>query len=278
MQTDIFTQKNEDNMKKFLAECKVDYTKKIEYPPVALSLGNKVLQTKNGNLVLPIPIGTYGNISMISAPAKTKKTFFVSLLTAAYLSGDNPYCGGIKGHRGSRSVLHIDTEQGKWHCHRTFQSVYDVANIDDKEKYHTFGLRSIGWKNRLPFIDHCLDKIKNVGLLCIDGVADLLLDPNNQEQSNEVAEKLMQLSEKYNCHILTVIHSNHGSEKARGHLGTSLINKIETEIRLEKNTVNTDWTTVHCKVSRGYPFETFSFKVNNNGYPEVITDIYDPLK
>jgi len=274
MQDDFF---NDDNMRKFLVDCKVDYQERLSYPPVALSLGSKVLTTDNGNLVLPVPIGSYGNISMISAAAKTKKTFFLSLLTSAYLSGDNPYCGQIKGHRAERSVLHIDTEQGKWHCHRTFKNTFDVSRINDSKKYHTFGLRSIGWKNRLPFIEHCLDKYKDVGLLCIDGVADLILDPNSQEQSNECAEKLMQISEKYNCHIITVIHSNYGTDKARGHLGTSLMNKIETEIRLEKNPTNPSWVTVMCKMSRGYPFETFNFEVNKQGYPEVVSDLYDPL-
>ena len=264
-------------MRKFLVDCKVDYQEKLSYPPVALSLGSKVLTTDNGNLVLPVPIGSYGNISMISAPAKTKKTFFVSLLTSAYLSGDNPYCGQIKGHRAERSVLHIDTEQGRWHSHRTFQNTFNVSRINDSKKYHTFGLRSIGWKNRLPFIEYCLERYQDVGLLCIDGVADLILDPNNQEQSNECAEKLMQISEKYNCHIITVIHSNYGTDKARGHLGTSLMNKIETEIRLEKNTTNPSWVTVHCKMSRGYPFETFNFEVNDQGYPEVVSELYDPL-
>tara|TARA_R110000796_G_scaffold21344_1_gene62862 strand:+ start:3072 stop:3917 length:846 start_codon:yes stop_codon:yes gene_type:complete len=277
MQTDIFKEQNKDNMKKFLADCKVDFTESLEYPPVALSLGDKVMETKEGNLVLPIPIGTYGNFSMISAPAKTKKTFFLSLLVSAYLSGGNPYTGKIKGHRGDKSVLHFDTEQGEWHCHRTFKRAFEMSNIEDSEKYHTFGLRTIGWKNRIPFIEHCLKENKNVGLVCIDGVADLISDINNVDQANECAEKLMELSGKYKCHIITIIHSNHGSDKARGHLGTFLMNKTETEIRLEQNSINTSWVTVSCKMSRGYSFESFSFKVNNYGYPEVINDFYDPL-
>ena len=61
----------------------------MEYPPTALSYGEKTIQTKKGDLTFPIPIGTYGNFSFVQAPPKTKKTFFISLLASVYLSGGN---------------------------------------------------------------------------------------------------------------------------------------------------------------------------------------------
>ena len=63
-----------------------------------------------------------------------------------------------------------------------------------------------------------------------------------------------------------------------GHLGSFLEKKVETHIELEANTVNKEWVTVKCKRSRGYSFETFSFKVNDYGLPEIVNNIYDPLK
>ena len=59
-------------------DCIIDAKEKIDYPPVAISLGEKLIKSANGDLLLPIPIGTYGNFSVISAPPKTKKTFLVS--------------------------------------------------------------------------------------------------------------------------------------------------------------------------------------------------------
>ena len=63
--------------------CKIDNTKEIEYPPIALSIGTKVINTKKGNEVVDIPIGTYGNFSFIQAPPKSRKSYFVSLLVSA---------------------------------------------------------------------------------------------------------------------------------------------------------------------------------------------------
>ena len=50
----------------------------------------------------------------------------------------------------------------------------------------------------------------------------------------------MEWSAKFNCHIVTVIHSNYGSEKPTGHLGSFLEKKTETQIQLELNSVHKD--------------------------------------
>jgi len=260
-------------------ECTIDTTTVMEYPPTALSLGEKTIQSKGGNITMPIPIGTYGNFSFVQAPPKSKKTFFVSLLASVYLSGGNNFGGKIKGHRDGRFLMHFDTEQGHWHSQRVFKRVQDMSNTKEVGCYHTYALRTIGYKQRLQFIEYCLEQNKGKnGLVIIDGIADLVSDVNNLEESNLCVQKIMQLSAKYNCHIVTVIHSNYGSDKPTGHLGSFLEKKTETQIQLEVNTVNKEWITVSCKRSRGYSFETFSFSINEFGLPFVVGEIYDPLE
>ena len=61
-------------------DCIIHANEKIDYPPVALSFGEKLIKTSKGDLLLPIPIGTYGNFSVVSAPPKTKKTFKFQIL------------------------------------------------------------------------------------------------------------------------------------------------------------------------------------------------------
>ena len=259
-------------------DCKVDPKESLDYPPVALSLGETLLKTKNKDYLLPIPIGTYGNFSFIQAPPKTKKTFLVSLLASVYLGAKNHFGGGLRGHRENKDLIHIDTEQGKWHCQKVFKKVLDMNSVDYSKNYYTFGLRSIGYKQRIQFIEYCLEhKVENAGLLILDGIADLVSDVNNLEESNACVQKLMEWSAKYNIHIMCVIHSNFGSDKPTGHLGSFLEKKSECQIQLQANTVNKDWITVKCKRSRGYSFETFSFKVNEIGLPEIVGDLYDPL-
>ena len=268
-------------MQQIEKESFVDTTEIISYPPVALSLGEHTINTKSGLKTYPIPIGTYGNFSFVQAPPKTKKTFFISLLASVYLSGKNRFGGDIQGHKEDRCLIHFDTEQGKWHSQRVFKRVLDMNDGKDVGCYHTFGLRTVGYKTRLDFIEyylrHKIEKGK-VGLVVIDGIADLVSDVNNLEESNKVVQKIMEWSAKFDCHIITVIHSNFGSSKPTGHLGSLLEKKCESQIELELNTVHVEQVTVKCKRSRGYSFETFSFKINDIGLPEVVGNVYDHLQ
>ena len=138
-------------------------------------------------------------------------------------------------------------------------------------------LRTIPYNTRMDFLEYYISKLKKPSLVCLDGVADMVADVNDLTSCNACTQKLMELSQRYNCHIICVIHNNFGTSKMTGHLGSALEKKSETIIELEANTVNKEWVTVKCKQSRNYAFETFSFEVNDYGLPCVVGNLYDPL-
>jgi len=259
-------------------DCYIDTKEKIDYPPVALSYGEQLIKSRSGDKLLPIPICSYGNIISLAAPPKTKKSFFISLLASVFLSGSNMYGGQLKGHRGNGNCVHIDTEQSRWHSQNCFSRPFSMDYNTDVSKYNTFALRTIPFKDRMNFLEYYLSKLTEPSLVCLDGVADMVGDVNDLISCNACVQKLMEISEKYNCAIICVIHNNFGTSKMTGHLGSALAKKSETIIELEQNTVNKDWITVHCKQSRNYAFDTFSFEVNDYGLPLVVDDLYDPLK
>ena len=264
-------------------ECTIDTSIDIEYPPTALSLGEKTIQARGGEITYPIGLATYGNISYITAPPKSKKSFFVSLLASVYLSGGNNFGGKLKGHREGKCLIHFDTEQGTFHAARCFKRSEQMANIKDVGCYQTYALRTLSYSQRLDFIEWTLqqnkDNGKETGIVFVDGAADLVADVNDLQSCNEMVAKLMKLSTTFNCHIMVVMHQNFGSTKlGTGHLGSFLEKKAETVIELELNTTNKDWVTVLCRRSRGFPFDTFSFSINEFGLPFVVGEIYDPLE
>jgi len=268
-------------MQMFEEDCLINPLDKIEHPKPAISFGFKSYETKDGEITYPVPIGTYGNFSFIQAPPKSKKTFFVSLLSAIYLADKLQQFGGnLRAERQNKHLIHFDTEQSNFHASMVFKRAIDMTGIKT-DKYHTLALRQLSFKERVEFIEYYLyDKLegKNIGLVIIDGVADLCSDVNNIEESNNVVQKLMKWTKELDCHIVTVIHSNFGTDKPTGHLGSFLEKKTETQISLELNTVNKGLVKVSCKRSRNAPFEDFNFKVNNFGLPQVEGAFYDPLK
>ena len=260
-----------------LRDCYIDPNKELEHPPVAISYGEHSYNTKDGLVSYPTPIGTYGNFSFIGAPPKHKKTFLVSLLSAAYLGGNSKrFTGNLKGHRDDRCVIHFDTEQGNFHAQRVFRRVLEMSGLED-QCYRTYGLRRLSPKERLNAINYAFKKYEGLGLVIIDGIADLVSDVNNIDESNQVVQMLMKWTEIYNCHIITVIHTNWGSTKPTGHLGSALQKKCETEIHLERNEFDASIIDVKCKSSRGRAFDNFSFFVNQKGYPEIANQDIDVL-
>jgi len=251
------------------AELKVELDEEVPAPPVALSFGTHSYTTRKGTNTEETPIATYGNFSFIQAPPKSYKSFFTSLLVSAFLK-DNRWAGDkFSSYRKDKSAYHFDTEQGKWHCQRGFRRVSDMA--DTMDDYHTYSLRTIGYKQRLGFIEYILSNAKedSIGLVVIDGIADLVSDVNDIVECNVCVQKLMEWSAKYKCHIITIIHSNHNSTKPTGHLGSFLEKKAETQISLNREE-DSKVVNVSCKRSRNYGFEDFDFFINRFGFPEVI--------
>ena len=260
-------------MQSIKEDCFIDIDKEIKYPPVAISYGTNIVQTKNGSMEFPVPIGTYGNFSFIQAPPKSMKTFFVSLLSSVYANPECDFTGKMKSFRGNKELIHFDTEQGDWHSQGVFNRVKRMNEGVDLDFYHTFALRKIGYKSRIQFIRYYLQDLvddgKEIGLVIIDGVADLVSDVNNLEESNNIVQEIMTLTTVFNCHIVTVIHSNWGSDKPTGHLGSLLEKKTESQIKLEFDTL-TRSVLVRCMRSRNSAFKDFGFKLSNYGLPTVI--------
>jgi len=229
------------------SELKVNLDEEVPAPPVSLSFGTHTYTNIRGTFTEPSVIGTDGNFSFIQAPPKSYKSFFVSLLVSAYLSSGNRWAKEMKSNRKGRDVFHFDTEQGKWHCLKGFRRSSDMA--EEQDGYHTYSLRTIDFHHRLKFIEHKLA---------------------NTEESNKCVQVLMELSTKYNCHIVTVIHSNWGSDKPTGHLGSFCEKKTECQISLARSEDNDKIVTVTCKRSRNASFDDFSFAINKLGFPEII--------
>ena len=255
-------------------ECVIDINKKIEHPPVAISFKTKEVSTKDGLKSFPNAIGTYGNFSFVQAPPKSMKTFFVSLLGSAFCNPKGKFTRGMDSFRDNKHFVHFDTEQGEWHAQRVFKRIQWMNKGLSLDFYHTFALRKISYRSRIDFIEYYLECMKEegkeIGLVVIDGVADLVSDANNLEESSAIVQKIMAWTTIYNCHIVTVIHSNNGSDKPTGHLGSFLEKKAETQIQLSRDENKLGAITVSCKRSRNTPFEQFDFKLDEEGLPKVI--------
>ena len=185
-----------------------------------------------------IPIGTLGNFSASIGKAKSKKTFNVSAMTAAALSGEKVLAYEVNLPEGKDKILYIDTEQSKTHCKKTLARILALANLpdgEDNDRLEFLSLRKYTPKERIEIIECVLATTEGIGLVIIDGVRDLLFDINAPLEATQVTSILMRWTDEYQIHIQTILHQNKGDENARGHIGTEINNKAETVIQVEKD-------------------------------------------
>ena len=234
-------------------------------PPVAISIGTYHYR----NELMPIHFGTYGNFSCIVGASKSKKTFLKSALLACYIGGQaQNFFSEIRGHETEgKIILDIDTEQSKWDSQRVSRRVIDMVGAP-YQNYKAFFLREQPANTRLEFIEYLVNDVfkGKVGVIAIDGAADLVEDVNDLKGSNEAVQRLMKLTSENNLHIITVIHRNHGTDKPTGHLGSAILKKSETVAYVDKDD-QTPGMIVKAKNTRSFPFNDFVFDINDYGLP-----------
>lgn len=249
---------DEVSIGELVLDARIDLTKPPKKPPVALSMGTH--QNEGGQWLTPW--GTYGNISAISGPSKSRKTFFKTALVAGYLgASDNGHFEDIRGHDNhDRIVLDIDTEQSPWHVYMTGRRVTRMLDRLDA-RYHCYSFRPMNHTQRVEALEHLIFntfKDKRIGLVCIDGVADLVPFINDEEAARNVTQKLMTWSTERDCHILNVIHNSHGTKKPTGHIGSEILKKCETIAFAEKAG---EVTRIMPDYTRNYGFQGLEFEV-----------------
>lgn len=245
------------------SECLIDYNKLIEKPPIAISCGSGY----DGD----IPLVTYGNFACLVGASKSYKSFFKSALISCYIGGTaQSYFENIKGHdTKGKYIIDIDTEQGEYHVQKASKRV--ISMIGNQYKgYISFALRPKTPEERVKFIDWIFNESQykdKIGLMSIDGAADLVNNVNDLDKANEITQKFMKWSADNNCAIITVIHKNYESNKPTGHLGSAILKKAETVCFIQKED---NIAEVKAKYTRNMPFEDFKFRINENGLPQSL--------
>ena len=173
-------------------------------------------------------ICTPGNLSAVTAKAKEGKTAVLSGLIAAALNPLAPE-SRLLGFQSCRNnggaIIHIDTEQSRYDHHKMVGRTLRRAGLEEPPpELKSYGLADVDVSKRMPMLKMVLERAGKVFILVIDGVADLLLDPNDGPASFALVGELHKLAITHDCPIVLVLHENPGSEsgKTRGHLGSHL--------------------------------------------------------
>ncbi len=227
-----------------------------------------------------VPFGTYGGISCIYGPPKSKKSFLKSAFVSAYIGGQtNNRFDIVRGRdRKGRWVVDIDTEQGDYHAWRTLKRVKDMVGADRVHNYKPLAWAGYSPKEMRDGLREILSRNDlDIGLVVIDGIHDFVESVNDDRGTNELFHILVSAAKETGAHILCIMHCNYGSKKPTGHLGSSMLKKAETIAYVENKTrrgsnndileINKKVMTVECMDSRSISFDSFEFVIDEMELP-----------
>lgn len=230
-----------------------------------------------------ICVSTSGNLMTITAQAKSGKSAVIGALVASVmvaekneqiLVGEIPPCAGedtenqtqttlvgdclgfVAAPPNSRAVLHLDTEQSPFDHHAGMTRALARAGVDHcptwLHSYHVAGSSPGELRRALHALVEREATKNGLFAVVIDGVADLCSDVNDAAEGNAIVAELHAMAIKYDCPVVTVIHENptQATGKMRGHLGSQLERKAETNLRLTRDG---EITVVHADKNRGAP-------------------------
>lgn len=210
------------------------------------------------------PLCTRGNITNIQAPPKAGKSAVVDAILAASLNGIKQGCdtlGFVAQNPNGHALIHFDTEQSRYDADSLVRRCMRRANISDPPAwFYSYSVADLEIETRKSAMHHEVrSKIKEhdgIFAVVIDGIGDLCKDPNDSVEAFNLVHELVTLSIQYDCTIITVLHENPGSEsgKTRGHLGSHIERKAETNLRLAKSKdgITTIWADKarHCHLPK----------------------------
>jgi hypothetical protein len=207
------------------------------------------LYDPDANLIRPAPryvlgtvtVCTVGNLTTITAQAKQGKTATIGGMMASTFAEQDADCFGFNSKNESgHAVIHLDCEQSPYDHGELVRLIAKRAGRPLPvwlRSYCLTGYKASDVRAAIPLLMEQENKrFGGVHSVLIDGVADGAEDVNDPQESNAIVAELLALAIKYNCVIVCVIHLNPGSDfKTRGHLGSQLERKAETNFKAEKD-------------------------------------------
>ncbi|RLC36186.1 hypothetical protein DRH27_05605, partial [Candidatus Falkowbacteria bacterium] len=209
-------------------------------------------------------ISSPGNITGINAQAKGGKTAVVGAAMAAAI-GEGETLGLRSENPEGKAIVHFDTEQSAADHFGVVMTA--IRRVDVKivpgwvRSYSLIGYDPAMRIRLLEFeLARAAAECGGIHSVILDGIADFCRNPNDLEEAAALVGRLHALAAKYDTTILAALHTNpvkingEAGITGRGHLGSELERKAETNLVLHKDQdgVTTIFTerARHCYISK----------------------------
>ena len=248
-----------------------------------------------------VPFSKVGGLAAISGQKKNGKSFVLTQLMAAILGCNSErtqqYLPGLNvpertidylGHLPK--VLYVDTEMEKLSSAKVLRRVHWLCGWDMKvpnDRFAVLWLKNMpkdsdipAYRKRYELIKMAIECIQP-DVVFIDGLRDLLLSINDEQQGTTILDELGSYAEDRNMSIWCALHQNPARKnddddaKMRGWIGTELGNKVsDTLVSIKTKTAAGVTFTVKQQDARDKDLDDWKFEITdeagNLGVPRII--------
>lgn len=224
-----------------------------------------------------VGLASNGGIVEVIGKKGSRKTALLSMFAASRFAEGGRY-GNIQSRLEGKTVLWLDTEMPGddfWYFQKR---LHEQCGLQDNHPQ----LQSINMDyfesaaDKLEVILHILQNSNNpenrgnqyfddIGLIILDGIADLIPDTGDERSSREILDKIKSTLNSMDCCLVTVLHSDKKGQHSRGTLGTLLDQKATSAIMMDmKNPGEATWVRPE-KIRNGRLFHPYKLEHDIDG-------------
>lgn len=207
--------------------------------------------------------------SLFQGKQKSKKSLLLAIMAAGIIRNTIGHEDIDFVSEGNGVVLWFDCEQGKSYAARTMKLILKLANLDRCDRLVYSEIREYTPKERMDIILAGIESTKDVSLVIIDGIVDLMNDFMDAKEGHFVITQLLMWCSIHNVHIAGVLHQNKADTNARAHVGSIGSQKCELEFSTKVDPDDKARTIIECVNARGLPFESFAIRWDKGQLPRI---------
>jgi hypothetical protein len=180
-----------------------------------------------------------GGMVVLTGKPKARKTTFLHTILGSAITNKPIYDIYTNLPSNKQKVVLIDTEQSNYDLYKSSTRLAntigtEVSNLGNMN-FSIYSTRLLTAIETIKLIDTILEEQKDIGIIAIDSLLDLVNDLNDIAESKAVITKIKTWLDTYKISIVTVIHQSKSTNYSLGHLGSFASRFCQSEIAVIKN-------------------------------------------
>jgi len=219
---------------------------------------------------------TYGSLMILTGKPKARKTTFLHAFIGSAITYENIWSITTSLKPDKNLVILLDTEQSMYDLHQSLSRLENTINkkLSSISNFKAYSARSLNVDQIVSLITTICELNNNIGLICVDGLLDLVYDINDVREAKAAIHFLKTLSDTYKIGIVGILHQNKGTNFSLGHLGSFASRHAQSELSIEKNDTGTSTlSSTYLRSADDIKPIEIGYDEINHKY-EVINNIY----